>query len=210
MLTCGLIIFYFFIDGKNQNSALAIKWCNKVVPYLSSEFEHIGCVTSRNLAVMQRSYSEFDYFASGRKNLLYADFKLFLIRRQCILTKYLYDTFRGNEDIMDISIPIDIGERNLPLEFFICKRKDYKTKMNELSYLKNYVKNVNAKNYRFKESDQNWNMFMILCEHDEIANNLIDSSIGADLVKYTASGMLNELHITDMQTYSDSKLFLRA
>jgi len=39
---------------------------------------------------------------------------------------------------------------------------------------------------------------MILTEHDEIANSLVDASIGADLVKYTSSGMLNELHITDM------------
>ena len=43
---------------------------------------------------------------------------------------------------------------------------------------------------------------MIMTEHDEIANSLIDASIGADLVKYTNSGMLNELHITDMQTYN--------
>lgn len=53
-------------------------------------------------------------------------------------------------------------------------------------------------------------MLMILCEHDEIANTLIDASIGASLVKYTASGMLNELHITDMQTYNNYNLFLRA
>jgi hypothetical protein len=51
---------------------------------------------------------------------------------------------------------------------------------------------------------------MILTEHDEIANSLIDASIGADLVKYTSSGMLNELHITDMQTYNNYNLFLRA
>ena len=51
---------------------------------------------------------------------------------------------------------------------------------------------------------------MILCEHDEIANTLIDASIGASLVKYTSSGMLNELHITDMQTYNNYNLFLRA
>lgn len=70
--------------------------------------------------------------------------------------------------------------------------------MIELSYLKDHVKNANAKHYRMPEQDMNKNMLMILCEHDEIANNLIDASIGAALVKYTASGMLNELHVTDL------------
>lgn len=81
MLTFGLIVFYFFIDGKNSNAQLAISWCNYAVKSIKNEFEHIGCTQERNYAVMQRSYSEFDYFASGRKNLLYADFKLYLIRR---------------------------------------------------------------------------------------------------------------------------------
>lgn len=57
---------------------------------------------------------------------MYADFKLYLIRRQCVLTKYLYDGFKGHEDYLELSIPIDLGNRQLPLEFFICKRKDLK------------------------------------------------------------------------------------
>ena len=96
---------------------------------LKDEFEHIGCTLSRNSAVMQRSYSEFDYFASGTKNLLFADFKLYLIRRHCILTKYLFDGFKGHEDYLELSIPIDLGQRQLPLELFICKRKDLKNKL---------------------------------------------------------------------------------
>lgn len=82
--------------------------------------------------------------------------------------------------------------------------------MQELSYLKEHVKNANCKNYKVPESEQNKNILMIMTEHDEIANGLVDASIGADLVKYTSSGMLNELHITDMQTYNQYNLFLRA
>jgi len=41
----------------------------------------------------------------------------------------------------------------MPLEFFICKRKDLKQKMTELAYLKEYVKNSNCKNYRLPESE---------------------------------------------------------
>lgn len=128
-LTVFLIVFYFFVDGKNKNATLAITWCNNTVKMIRNEFEHIGCTQSTNYAVMQRSYSEFDYFASGRKNLLYIDFKLYLLRRQCIITKYLHDGFKGNEDYLELSIPIDIGNRQLPLELFMCKKKDVKQKL---------------------------------------------------------------------------------
>ena len=43
MLTFALIVFYFFIDGKNANAQLAISWCNHAVKSIKSEFEHIGC-----------------------------------------------------------------------------------------------------------------------------------------------------------------------
>ena len=109
-----------------------------------------------------------------------------------------------------MSIPIDLGSRQLPLELFICKRKDLKQKFTEVTYLKDYVKNANCKNYRIPENEQNKNTLMIMTEHDEIANNLIDAHIGGELVKITQSGMLHELHITDMQTYNNYNLFLRA
>lgn len=43
MLTFALIVFYFFIDGKNSNAKLAISWCNHAVKSIKNEFEHIGC-----------------------------------------------------------------------------------------------------------------------------------------------------------------------
>lgn len=109
-----------------------------------------------------------------------------------------------------MSIPIDLGSRNLPLELFICKRKDVKQKLQEVAYLKDYVKNANCKHYRIPETEQNKNTLMILTEHDEIAGQLIDSQIGQDLLKYTQSGMIHEIHVSDMQTYNNYKLFLRA
>ena len=209
-LTIFLVLLYIFIDGKNLNATLAISWCTHAVKMLKKEFEHIGCAQTKNIAVMQRSYSEYDYFASGRKNLLYADFKLYLIRRHCVLTRYLFDLLKGNEDYLELSIPIDIGDRKLPLEFFMCRRKDMKQKMTELTYLKDYVKNATCKHYRIPEADQNKNTLMIMSEHDEIANFLIDAQVGADLAKFAASGILHELHITDLQTYNHFPLFLRA
>jgi len=84
---------------------------------------------------MQKSYSEYVYFASGRKNCLFAEFKINLIRRHCVLTRWIYDFAKGTTDNLIIDIPIDLGGRELPLEFFICKKKDLKKNLEKMIYL---------------------------------------------------------------------------
>lgn len=143
---------------------------------------------------MQKSYAEYEYFASGRKNALYADFKINCIRRHCFLTR-IFDGYKGYKDHVVIEIPIDIGGREMPLEFLICKKKDLKKRLDAQAYLKDFVGASNTKNYRPEVSDKN--AYMIMTEHDEIANQLIDAKVGATLLKLGGSGMLSELHITD-------------
>ena len=52
---------------------------------------------------------------------------------------------------MQIEIPIDLGDRVLPLEVFICRLKDVKEKMKEMKHLNEYVKNSNTKHYKLNE-----------------------------------------------------------
>lgn len=145
-------LFYFFYRGKNINAALAIKWCQTSARSFGGQFEHLGCGKKPSLAVMQRSYSDFEYFATGRNNIHYIEFKLNYLRRHCALTYFIHDTIKGYKDHLEINIPIDLGgSRTLPLEFFICRRKDAKNKMNELKHLKEYVKTSNAKHYKLTE-----------------------------------------------------------
>lgn len=182
------------------------------MPPLIGQFAHLGCSQEpRSVAIMQRSYSEYEYFASGRRNCLYADFKLAMRRRHCLLTTYTYDLFYGTPDTLTVEIPIDLGGRDLPLEFFICRRKDLKHKLSQMSYLDDFVKNSNAKNYRLSEKQlQEKNALMIMSEHDEVANQLVDAKVGELLLKYGGSGMLHELHVTDQRPYNNYPLFLRA
>jgi hypothetical protein len=51
---------------------------------------------------------------------------------------------------------------------------------------------------------------MIMTEHDEVANNLISEEIGEALLRLGQSGLLNEIHITDLNIYNNYPLFLRA
>jgi len=78
--------------------------------------------------------------------------------------------FTGNFDKLVIEIAIDTGSRNLPVELFVCKRKELKSKMKSLDSLE-ICKGSNAKNYRLSEKDMaNKNSLTIMSEHDEIAN----------------------------------------
>lgn len=81
-----------FIKGKGQNQSIAIDWSRSNVTALAGQFAHLGCSQeSRSVALMQRSYSDYEYFASGRKNCYYAHFKLALKHRHCLLTTCGYD-----------------------------------------------------------------------------------------------------------------------
>lgn len=159
----------------------------------------MGCGDEdRNFAIMQKTYADYDYFASGKKHCKFAEFHLNLIRRHCVLTEYIYDMFSGNVDRLVIDIALDLGTRELPIELYICRRKDLKQKMKSIEHLSNFVKNSNAKHYRLDEkAAASKNSLVIMSEHDEIANQLIDDKVGTTLQKCGSSGLLHEIHITD-------------
>ena len=67
----------------------------------------------------------------------------------------------------------------MPLEFLICKKRELKKRLEAQPHLKEFVGASNAKNYRPDVADNS--IYMIMSEHDEIANQLIDSKVGAAL-----------------------------
>jgi hypothetical protein len=83
MIVFFLIAIAKLCHGKGVNNTVAMIWRKTAIPVFFNEFERLGCEeeNKKSLAVMQRSYSEFDYFASGRKNCHYIDFRLNLLRR---------------------------------------------------------------------------------------------------------------------------------
>lgn len=85
----------------------------------------------------------------------------------------------GKTDTVTIDVPIDLNGREMPLDLFICRRKDIKAKFAQFAYMQETLKNSNTKHYRLSEKEQqNKNALMILCEHDEIANQVITEKIG--------------------------------
>jgi len=210
MLILILCIIKFQI-GKSQNDRIATVWRKNIVPIIFNEFPHMGCgEEDKNFAIMQKTYADYEYFASGRKNCRYAEFQLNLIRRHCALTEFGYDLYAGNVDRLVMEIAVDSGSREIPLEFFVCRRKDLKSKLKSIEYLGDFCKGSNAKNYRLSEKEMtNKNALTVMAEHDEIANQIIDAKVGQVLQEYGASGLLHEIHITDQKQYNEIPLFMR-
>jgi hypothetical protein len=78
--------------------------------------------------------------------------------------------YTGKEDNVIMEMPIDLG-RNLPLEFFVCRKKKYLKKIDEYAYFKSLLSISNTKHFRPSEDEnRSSNSFVIMSEHDEIAN----------------------------------------
>jgi len=179
------------------------------VPHLFSEFPHLGTgAEGKSRQILQKSSYEYVYFGSGRKNCIFAEFKLNLIRRQCVLT-HIYDTLMGNKDTITVDIPMDpANNRTIPIEFLICKKKDLKAKLKEFEYMNDMVYNSNTKHY--KPDAQFKNAYMVMSEHDEVASQLVDQRVGAILSNQKDSCYLQELHVTDQKSYNNMPLMMRA
>ena len=201
-LELAMICLFFagvtkFFIGKAKNEKIAMTWRKNVIGVFKHEFEHLGCDSkTQSLALMQRSYYDYEYFASGRKNVYYVESQVGLKKRHCLFSSLTFDLLYGNTDKVTINIPLDLGGRKLPLEFFVCRRKDLKANMSAIQHLSDFVKNSNAKHYRLTDSEvKDKNALMIMAEHDEVTNQLIDEEMGSVFKKFAP--FLVSLHVTD-------------
>ena len=69
------------------------------------------------------------------------------------MTEFGYDKYANNFDRLVMEIAIDTGSKDIPLEFFVCKKKDIKAKMKSIDYLQDFVRSSNAKNYRISDKE---------------------------------------------------------
>ena len=86
---------------------------------------------------------------------MFALFNVELKKRQCLFTTLTLDLIWPQKDILTIDIPIHMPDYQLsdgtktssqPVEFMICKKRDWKGVVGSLTYLKNFVAPTNTKN----------------------------------------------------------------
>ena len=174
---------------------------------MHKQFSHLGTEDRPDsYALMQKSYSQYFYYATGRKGVLLTELNVYLKRRHCLVT-LLYDFIFGVSDQLIIDIPLDYNENpagKMPIELYLCKQRDIKEKKNAYTHFEKMLGQTKVKNYTVKDRSNRNNM-IVLSEGEDIANGVIDASVGAMLQKVTESSALKEIHISDMGAHS--KLF---
>jgi len=58
----------------------------------------------------------------------------------------------GNKDRLSIDIAIDTGNKEIPLEFLITRKKDLKAKLKSYEYLTEMLKPSTPKHYKLSDS----------------------------------------------------------
>ena len=95
------------------------------------------------------SFSEFTFYASGRRNCFYALFKLDMYKRHCVFSNWIVDKMYSPGDVLTVDVPIRFtGEVNqtspVPIEFFICRKSKIRASMETHEHFKQFVTQVKA------------------------------------------------------------------
>lgn len=112
----------------------------------------------------------------------------------------MMDLIWPSRDAVTIDIPLEPANfsftdatavNKTPIEFMICRKRDFKTKFNDMPYLKNFVSLTPATNLRPDVSQ-----LIVLSELDEVVNHLVDGQVG-DILEKMGEKNVNYIHITD-------------
>jgi len=174
-----------------------------------------------NLEMEATSWSEFTFYASGRKNCFYALFKLDMYKRHCVLSNWFVDKMYSPGDVLTVDIPIRFpGDYNaaapVPIEFFICKKSKVRGNYDIHEHFKQFLSQVKADNLPVPKPPTNKkeareyqanDHLVVLAESEEVANFIVDKNVG-DVLRLYGSCLL-ECHITDQQVYNKYPCFLR-
>jgi len=122
------VAFVVLIIGKNENKRVVEKWHKAALEELNEQFAYLGLVENEQTAILEEnSYSEFTYYASGRKNCFYALFKYEMKKRHCILTQHVFDRlFQSHGDMLTLDMPVNLDNLQKAdptlCEFYMTKR----------------------------------------------------------------------------------------
>ena len=161
-----------------------------------SNFSHFGTGKEPSLNLEKLSYSDYHYYASGRKNTFFALFKIELKRRQCLFTTVGMNMIWPTKDRVIVEIPLNIDEYTLsdgttskaiPVELIACSMKHIKHMHAEHAYLKKFVGPVQVP--VMQQVGQGSEALMVFAESNEAANHIIDGQIGEILGKIGAKNV---------------------
>ena len=198
LVIIGIVYILNIFVGKNVNSKFAIAWLNKCLPMLKENFSHLGFGNEPNANLSQISYSEFEYYATGRDNCQYLFMNLRTKKRQDVIGGGILGMIWPESDRLIMDIPIDA---ELPLELLICRKFNIRKTQQEMPNINQLIKPVKVE--RFDQTN-----IGVLAESLETVDLVISKKFSNAFVKFEK--FLEFLHITDQQVYTKNPLVLKA
>lgn len=191
-----MYVLNFFV-GKKVNTKVVSMWLAECVPLLKDNFHHLGFGEEPNLSLSQITYSEFEFFASGRDHCHYMFLHLNTKRRQDVILGGLFTLIWPEKDRLIFDIPIDV---DLPLEILLCKSKNVKKTQQEMPNINQFVAPV--KNDKLAKVG-----LSVLAESKETSEIVFTNKYISAFEKYEK--YLEFLHITDQRVYTNYPLVLK-
>mmetsp|Transcript_21859 Transcript_21859/g.26939 ORF Transcript_21859/g.26939 Transcript_21859/m.26939 type:complete len:127 (-) Transcript_21859:590-970(-) len=111
--------------------------------------------------IEQTSWSEYTFYASGRKNCFYSLYKLDLDKRHCFFSRYALSMMTPPQDMLTVDIPILFpggdygGPPPYPIEFFLTKKSRAKAANEIHEHFKTMLFPVRTNNLPVPKPPQN-------------------------------------------------------
>lgn len=161
-----LVIVYLanFFVGKKVNAKIVTMWLSEAIPFLKDNFHHIGFGEEPNLSLSQISYTEYEFYASGRDNCHYLFMNLSTKKRQDVITGALFGLLWPEHDRLIFDIPID---SEIPLELLICRQQNVKNTQQEMPNINQLITPIKVE--RFNNTN-----IAVLAENGEIVDIVLN------------------------------------
>ncbi|SBT00694.1 conserved protein, unknown function [Plasmodium malariae] len=171
--------------GKKTNRMIALYWLRSCKDIFLEQFAKLGNDKS---FLLEKSYDNYDFYCTGRKNCNYYFVNLNLCKRQCLWRYYILNYIIKQNDTMNIAINFEKLDKNI-----LCVYKKHQKKNIEYRFpnLNKYTKFLSKKEIK--------QVYEIKGDSSEIVDLVLSGKILNFLNTYDK--YINYLCITDIPLF---------
>ncbi|KEG02935.1 hypothetical protein YYE_01866 [Plasmodium vinckei vinckei] len=180
-----IIVIANAIISRNTNKTIALYWLRTCKDIFLQQFAKIG---DDKAFLLERSYHNYDFQCTGRKNCNYYFVNLDLIKRQCFWRYYLLNYFMNQHDTMHIAVSFDKLDKNV---LCVYKKHQKKNIDHRLPNVYKYTKLMDKSELK--------KIYDIKADSSEIVNLVLSGKILNFLNTYDK--YINYMCITDISLF---------
>ncbi|SCP04202.1 conserved protein, unknown function [Plasmodium ovale] len=173
------------VIGRKKNRMIALYWLRSCKDIFLEQFAKLGNDKS---FLLEKSYDQYDFNCTGRKNCNYYYVNLRLSKRQCIWRYYIFNYFLKQNDNMHIVINYEKLDKNILCVYKKCQKKQIEYRFPNLN---KYTKLMNKKDLK--------KIYEIKADSSEIVDLILSGKILNFLNFYDK--FINYICITDIPLY---------